>query len=474
MFTSALSSEYSAITPWEACQHYIKEKIGSDGFETWFRHTGLEIDESGAARIMVPDRFKADIMAANHTGIIGEALKENGIEYTHIKFVVDREWKYPEDNAGDCIIPIAAAANGLLPETPSTPFKAARRTPPRRSGLFHPDFTFDMFVVGDSNCIAYNAARTVARTPGAAGYYPLVVYGGPGLGKTHLLHAIGNFAYESGSASNVMYMMSDEFLSEFHSFLNEKKSTSFHQRFHDVDLLLIDDIQFFSGKSGTQEQFLQIFNHLLLKKKQIVLSSDRRPEEIPDMKEHIINRLKGGLSVDIQPPDLETRMAILRKKAAAAGQELPEESTRRIAECAKRSVRELEGMLNKLIAHNAMGISMEEAAKKLCREVPRNGSERVSIKMIMQLAAEACGVDTALLSAKSKKKEVSLPRSIAMYLCKKWTKQSTTTIGEAFGGRTHSTVIHAANKIESDLAEGTNIPLKTIISRIETQLHIIC
>ncbi|MCL2181917.1 MAG: chromosomal replication initiator protein DnaA [Chitinispirillia bacterium] len=476
MFTSALSSEYSAASPWEACQCYIREKIGPDSFETWFRRTGFELSDSGTARILVPDRFKADIMAANHTAIIGEALRECGIDYTHIKFVVDKVWKYPEEApAADAGPRIAAAEEAIRPAAATVkPDKRTVLPPAMKSGLFHPDFTFGSFVVGESNRMACGAAQAVAQTPGITGYYPLVVYGGPGLGKTHLLHAIGNAAYEAGAARNVMYMMSEEFLREFHAFLSEKKSISFHEKFKDVDLLLIDDIQFFSKKSGIQEQFLQIFNHLLLKKKQIVLSCDRRPEELPDMKEHIINRLKGGLSVDIRPPDLATRMAILQKKAEAAGQTLTEESARRIAGHAKRSVRELEGMLNKLIAHNGIGIGAEEAVSKLCDEAAADSPERVSIKLIMRLTAGAFGVDAAQLSAKTRKKEAALPRSIAMYLCKKWTKQSTITIGEAFGGRTHSTVIHSANKIEDDLAGGGDTGLRTVITQIETQLHNIC
>jgi len=473
MFTSALSSEYSALTPWEACQHYIRNKIGPDGFETWFRRTGFEIDDSGAVRILVPDRFKADIMTANHAAIIGEALTENGIKYTHIKFVVDNELKYPEVvPISDVLIPAAEASAPLQAAKTSVRQKPEAVSSPRtavKTGLFHPDFTFDSFVVGNSNRMAHNAAQAVAaQAPGLAGCNPLVVYGGSGLGKTHLLHAIGNAAYAGSTACSVMYMMSHEFLREFDTFLREKKSASFHQKFNNVDLLLIDDIQFFSGKGGVQEQFLQVFNHLLLKKKQIVLSCDRRPEEIPDMREHLINRLKGGLSVDILPPDLETRMEILRKKAEAAGQNLPEESRRRIAQHAKRSVRELEGMLNNLIAHNEIGIAPEEAAKKLCADTAHSNQERISIKLIMQLTAETCGVEAALLADKTKKKEAALPRSIAMYLAKKWTKNSTITIGKAFGGRTHSTVIHSANKIEIDLANDAG--LQTIISQIETQL----
>jgi len=463
------------VTPWDACQSYIKEKVRPDSFETWFRRTGLMVEESGRACILVPDQFQADIMAANHSGIIREALTESGIAYTHIKFVVDKEMfpdvapdlKPFDPNTDTAALPAAADAEPRAATVREVP-RAVKKCSP-----LNQDFTFDSFVVGESNCMAHNAARTVARTPGLTGYNPLVIYGGPGLGKTHLLHAIGNFARDAGTADNVLFMTSDEFLREFDTFLREKKSTSFQTKFKDADLLLIDDIQFFSRKPGIQEQFLQVFNHLALKKKQIVLSSDRRPEEIPDMMAHLINRFKGGLNTDIQPPDFETRMAILRKKAEALEGGVSDEVVRYIAEHITSSVRELEGTLYSSAFHAA---SLKEAgpalqsAQRFCGAAAQNSGERVSVRLIMQLTAEAYGTDLANLSAKSKKKEDVYHRDVAMYLCKTWTKQSTITIGEAFGGRTHSTVLHAANKIKKALAEANDAELQNVVARIENQL----
>jgi chromosomal replication initiator protein len=328
-------------------------------------------------------------------------------------------------------------------------------------------------VVGDGNRMAHAAALAVAEAPGKNRFNPLVVYGGTGLGKTHLLQAIGSFAQTEGTADNVLYMTSEEFLNQYIDFvINKKDSLSFHKKFNDVDLLLIDDIQFFSGKEGTQKEFFRIFSRLLNASKQIVLSSDRRPDTIPDMMEQILNRFKGGLNADIQPPDLETRMAILRKKALSDGLALPDEVVQYIAGHITSNVRELEGTLIKLIASSSFtdtDITLE-IARELCGDAISSREERLSVKFIKQTAAAVFGIGVNQLSAHTRKKEVALPRSVAMYLCKKWTKQSMRSIGLEFGGRDYSTVIHAAKKIESDLANDKETDLRAKVAEIENLL----
>jgi chromosomal replication initiator protein len=237
--------------------------------------------------------------------------------------------------------------------------------------------------------------------------------------------------------------------------INKKDSTSFYRKFNDVDLLLIDDIQFFSGKPGTQKEFFRIFNKLLLENKQIVLSSDRQPDKIPDMMEHIINRFLGGLITDIQPPNLETRMAILRKKAEIDGLHLPDEVVQFIAGHITSNVRELEGTLIKLIASSSFtgrDITLE-VAKELWGDAVSRQEERISVAFIQQKVAEAFGISPNQLTAHTRKRDVALPRSVAMYLCKKWTKQSLRSIGLDFGGRDYSTVIHSFKKIESEIQQ---------------------
>jgi chromosomal replication initiator protein len=435
--------------------------VGPDSFETWFRTTDLALDCAGNACIQVPYRFNADFMAENHAGIIREALAENGIIVSALTFeAVEKDWA----TAAEPVAAEIAEARGR--EVP-------RAVAAGNRARFHPHYTFDTFVVGDSNRMAHAAALAVAQAPGKTSFNPLIIYGGTGLGKTHILQAIGAYALAEGTADNIVYMTSDEFLNQYVDFVHKKKdSLSFHNKFKCVDTLLIDDIQFFSGKPGIQEQFLHIFNRLTLERKQVVLSSDRRPEEIPDMMERLINRFKGGLSADIQPPNLETRMAILRKKAESDGQNLTEEVVQYIAGHITSNVRELEGTLTRLIASSSFtdtGITLD-VARRLCGDALSSKEERLSVKLIMKVTADACGIGVNQLSAHTRKKEAALPRAVAMYLCKKWTKQSTITIGLEFGGRKHSTVLHAASKIEADLTDENQTELRATIAKIEELL----
>ena len=266
-------------------------------------------------------------------------------------------------------------------------------------------------------------------------------------------------------------MTSEEFSTQYISYVVHKKdSTSFYKKFSSVDLLLIDDIHFFSGKPGTQKEFGRIFNKLLMERKQIVLSSDRPPDKIPDMMEHIINRFMGGLIADIQPPNLETRIAIIRQKAEIDGLSLPDEVVQLIAGNITSNVRELEGTLIKLIASSSFtgkDITLD-VAKELCGDVISRKHERISIKRIQQKVADAFGVSSNQLTAHTRKRDVSFPRSVAMYFCKKLTSQSLRTIGLEFGGRDYSTVIHSCKKIESEL--GNDPELRKKVDTIETAI----
>ena len=340
-----------------------------------------------------------------------------------------------------------------------------------KKGQFHPNYTFDKYIVGDGNRMAHAAALAVAEAPGKTTFNPLVIYGGTGLGKTHLLQAIGHFAQTEGTADFVVYMTSEEFTTQYINYVVEKKdSTSFYKKFNDVDLLLIDDIHFLGGKPGTQKEFYRIFNRLLMERKQIILSSDRSPDKITDMMEHIINRFMGGLITDIQPPNLETRMAILRKKAETDGLSLPGEVIQYIAGHITSNVRELEGTLIKLIASSSFtgkDISID-VAKEICGDVISRKDQRVSVLFILQKVAEVFETSPNQLTAHTRKRDVTVPRSVAMYLCKKWTKQSLRTIGLEFGGRDYSTVIHACRKTESDMQ--TDPELKRKIESVEEKI----
>lgn len=456
MLMNDLSRAISTSSPWQECLQKIQKKTTPSTFETWFRTTDLLLSPEGNANILVPNQFFADFMEQHFSDIIRGVLTENSIDFQSLSFCpAEKDWKIVQPLAQT----ISEAQARRIPQSVA------------KKGQFHPNYTFDTYIVGDGNRMAHAAALAVAEAPGKTTFNPLVIYGGTGLGKTHLLQAIGHFAQTENTADCVMYMTSEEFTTQYINYVVEKKdSTSFYKKFNNVDLLLIDDIHFLGGKPGTQKEFYRIFNRLLLERKQIILSSDRPPEKITDMMEHIINRFMGGLITDIQPPDLETRMAILRKKAETDGLSLAGEVIQYIAGHITSNVRELEGILIKLIASSSFtgkDISID-IAKEICGDVISRKDQRISVVFIQQKVAEAFETTPNQLTAHTRKRDVALPRSVAMYLCKKWTKQSLRTIGLEFGGRDYSTVIHACKKIESDVQ--TDAELKRKVDLVEEQL----
>jgi chromosomal replication initiator protein len=456
MLKTNLSSEDSLNSPWQCCLEKILEKIGPASYETWFRTTDFSLTNDHAS-VLVPNQFFADFIEEHFSTLIREVLNETHVLFNKLSFIpTQKDWKIVE--------PLCEALRST--KTRAVPSLV------EPDQQFHPNYTFDRFIVGDSNRMAHAAGLAVAEAPGKTTFNPLVIYGGTGLGKTHLLQAIGHFAQTEGTCESVAYLTSEEFTTQYINYVVHKKdSTSFYKKFTAVDLLLIDDIHFFSGKPGTQKEFCRIFNKLLQERKQIVLSSDRPPDKIPDMMEHIINRFLGGLIADIQPPNLETRMAIIRQKAETDGLSLPMEVVEFIAANITSNVRELEGTLIKLIASSSFtgrDITLD-VAKELCGDVIARKNQRISIKLIQNRVAEAFGISPNQLSAHTRKRDVSFPRSIAMYLCKKLTNQSLRTIGLDFGGRDYSTVIHSLKKIENDL--GNDAELRKKIESIETGLR---
>jgi chromosomal replication initiator protein len=462
MLATALSTESAPLTPWQACQRYIEEKVPPSTFETWFRVTELVIRDDGCACIQVPNKFAADIIEANFHDLIKEALAACGVSFSALAF---------EQAVGS----ERALVEQLAEQAAETKSRQVPQIVSESTGRFNSDYTFDTFVEGDSNAMALTAARSVAEKPGNNKFNPLIIYGGTGLGKTHLLQAIGHYAQAECTVGHVVYITSEEFLNEYKQFLRDKKSSfSFYKKFMDTDLLLIDDIQFFSGKQETQEQFYLIFNKLLQENKQIVLSSDCLPENIPDLEARIIKRFQGGLNIDVMPPNLETRMAILRKKAESGGHALPDEVVQYIAEHTKSSnVRVLLGILIKYICSTTFhdtGFTLD-IAKELCGGAITGKEERLSMKRIMDTVADAYGIGVNQLSAHTRKKEAVLPRFVAMYLCRKWTQQTNLTIGLEFGNRNHATVISAVKKIEANLADEGQEELRAKVAEIEVRLR---
>ncbi len=439
MLTSPVSSSHSDTSLWQRCLGPIEETIGPASFETWFRTTELSFSPDGHPRIEVPNQFFADFIEEHFSDVIRKALQENGVGTEQLVFVASRrDWK------------------ALEPIAETVAESRAKAVPKKVDSVsqFHPSYVFERFVVGDSNRMAWAASLAVAEAPGKTSFNPLTIYGGTGLGKTHLLQAIGHYALTETTAEHVLYVTCQEFTNEYINYVkNKRDSTSFYRKFSKVELLLIDDIHFLSGKPGTQREFFRIFNRLLLENKQIVLSSDRPPDKIPDMMAHIINRFMGGLTTDIQPPNFETRMAIIRKKAETDGLSLPDEVAQYIAGHITSNVRELEGTLIKLIASasfTAKDITLD-VAREIFGDVISQKDRRLTNALIQKIVADYFSISANQLCAHTRKRDVVLPRSVAMYLCKKWTKQSLRTIGLDFGGRDYSTVIHACKKIETDL-----------------------
>jgi chromosomal replication initiator protein len=457
MLVNTLLQDCSISSPWQICLKRIHDKVGASNFETWFRATDLTVTADSIAKILVPNQFFADFIEEHFASLIKEILLEEQIQFSSLQFApVQKDWKIVQPLVEE----IAEAKEKKIPHKVEN------------NQNFHPNYTFDKFIVGDNNRMAHAASLAVAEAPGKTSFNPLIIYGGTGLGKTHLLQAIGHFAQTEVTAEKVIYLTSEEFTNQYINYVvNKKDSTSFYKKFSDVDLLLIDDIQFFSGKPGTQKEFFRIFNKLLLENKQIVLSSDRQPDKIPDMMDHIINRFMSGLTTDIQPPNLETRMAILRKKAETDGLFLPDSVVQFIAGHITSNIRELEGTLIKLIASASFtgrDITID-VAQELCGDAISKKDERLSVKLIQEKVAETFGISANQLSAHTRKKEVALPRSVAMYLCKKWTRQSLRSIGLDFGGRDYSTVIHSFKKIETDIT--TDAELAEKITGIEKILE---
>ena len=362
----------------------------------------------------------------------------------------------------------SAAQQELFP-TPAPPPKPGRAVA-RRSALL-PKYTFDNFVVGASNQFAHAASKAVANQPGDH-YNPLFIYGGVGLGKTHLVNAIGHQVLDDNEESRVVYLSSDSFMNELIAALRRDRMDEFKGRFRRIDMLIVDDVQFLAGRERTQEEFFHTFNSLYESHHQIVLTSDKFPKEIPDLEERLRNRFEWGLIADIQPPDIETRVAILEKKAEMEGIELPQEVAIFLATNIDSNVRELEGSLTRLGAFaslNKCSITVDFAREVLQSVLRDRGDRAVTIESIQKAVCDFFRIRPNDLRSKKRTRTVALPRQIAMYLCRLHTHASFPVIGERFGGRDHSTVIHAAQVIERRLRE--DAAFRATVERLERLLE---
>jgi chromosomal replication initiator protein len=433
----------SATAAWEACLELVRQRLNPLSFRTWFEPllaTGLDGD---LLTVEVPSTYFYEWLEEHYFGLIQDSLKEVLGKDARLQYAV----RVPSNLVAaqpESFVPAAVAAQHNGPA-------AGYSRPPIENNL-NPKFTFEHFIRGDGNQFARAAALNVAKNPGSTAFNPLFLYGGVGLGKTHLLQAVGNAILESRPEKRVFYISSERFTVDFVEAIEKNRTIDFSAFYRNVDVLLVDDIQFLSGKERTQDTFFHIFNSLFQLRKQIVLSSDRPPKDLIGVDERLISRFQCGLSVDIQPPDLETRIAILRKRALDDRVEIPPDVIEFVAANVKSNIRELEGCYIGIIARHTL--EQRPIDLRLAETVLGNvvSHERilVTIERIQKIVAEYFRIPESALRAKTRKREIVIPRMLAMYLAKQYTHSSLKTIGFHFGGRDHSTIIHACRSIEEE------------------------
>ena len=418
---------------WQAALSNIQRQLVHHSFATWFRPLTLGTATGNRLQILLPNRFFKEWFEEHYLELLRSALEDLLFTRVEIELVVPNEGAPPPP-----------------PPQQPPPKRTARRS--TSSNSLNAKYTFDSFVAGAGNQLAHAASLAVAEQISKV-YNPFFVYGGVGLGKTHLLHAIGHHVLERVSLVRVSYVSSEKFTNDLINAIRFDATTEFRNRYRSVDVLLIDDIQFIAGKERTQEEFFHTFNDLYNSSKQIVLTSDSIPKEIPGLEERLRSRFEWGLIADIQPPDLETKAAILRKKAQAEGVQIPDEVSLFIATNVKSNVRELEGYLVRIVAYASL--TNQAITLDLAREVLKelvNGDRTITIPRILEVVGDFYRIKEKELLSKSRHKSIVLPRQIAMYLCRTHTNASLPDIGSEFGGKDHSTVIHACTKIRELMA----------------------
>jgi chromosomal replication initiator protein len=422
-------------------------KLSAEGFQNWLANTSFRRLEGRVLYVAVPNEATRAWMREEYADLVSSAI---------------RSLSLPVEST---IYELGAADSGSAPEKSN-------------GGMFmqfpqaslNPRLTFENFVVGSCNQFAHAAAKAVAGSPSKS-YNPLYIYGGVGMGKTHLMHAIGRALMDNFAGMRIVYTSSERFMNELIQCISLQRMPQFHEHYRRADILLVDDIQTIGGKERTQEEFFHTFNELYDHQKQIVISSDSSPKHIPGLVERLRSRFEWGLMVDMQPPDLETKMAILDRKAEADGIKLPEDVRIFIATKTKSNVRELEGSLVKLIAYSSVsGVPINLAMAQHClKHLAYPQEKKITIETIQKAVAEHCGMQTSQLKLKSNTKRITEPRQLAMYLVKELTGASLPEIGRAFGGKHHTTVLHSIQKIEK--LRQTDPDLNRTIHKLIDSIH---
>lgn len=440
---------------WQQVLSVIQTKLSKPSFDTWFKSTKASFQSEHVVIVTAPTTFAAEWLESRYIKLVTNTLSE------YVGRTVDVRFAIEEQRMVDLPPPPLQSAAVMPVQTDETAIN-----------VLNPKYTFDTFVIGAGNRFAHAASLAVAEAPAKA-YNPFFLYGGVGLGKTHLMHAIGHYILEHNPHMKVAYLSSEKFTNEFINAIRDNRGESFRNKYRNIDVLLIDDIQFLAGKEGTQEEFFHTFNALHEEHKQIVISSDRPPKEIPTLEERLRSRFEWGLRTDIQPPDLETRIAILRKKAKAENMDIPIEAMMYIANMIDSNIRELEGALIRVVAYSSLtnqDISTHMAAEALKDILPSGRNRIITIQDIQQRVGEYYGLKLEDFKARKRTRTIAFPRQVAMYLARELTEFSLPKIGDAFGGRDHTTVLHAHDKVTKQLQNDPELhkALQSLIERIKS------
>ena len=442
---------------WQTCSAQLELELTPQQFSAWIKPL-IPLDyEAGKLRVAAPNRFKLDWVKSQFASRITALACQYWDQPTEVQFVLDPRLSAPKKPAAT-VAPVpdenggAPANNARMADpAPSVPEMPASAAPRREQSRINTDLTFESFVTGKANQLARAAAIQVANNPGVS-YNPLFFYGGVGLGKTHLIHAIGNQVMADQPGARIRYIHAEQYVRDVVTAYQRKGFDDFKHYYHSLDMLLIDDIQFFGGKSRTQEEFFYAFEALIAAKKQIIITSDTYPKEITGMDDRLISRFDSGLTVAIEPPELEMRVAILLKKAKSEGVTLSDDVAFFVAKHLRSNVRELEGALRKILAYSRFhgkDISID-IVKEALKDLLSVQNRQISVENIQKTVADFFNIKVADMYSKRRPANIARPRQIAMYLAKELTQKSLPEIGELFGGRDHTTVLHAVRKIAMD------------------------
>ncbi len=453
--------DVTAQSVWTNCLAFIKDNIQPQAYKTWFEPIVAVKLSDNALSIQVPSKFFYEWLEEHYVKILKVALTKQLGESAKLVYVIKMENTYgnkqpftekiPSTNRGalksqDVDVPL----NNKNPEL-KNPFVIPGIRNVKIESQLNPNYSFENFLEGDSNRLARNAGLAVANKPGGTSFNPLLIFGGVGLGKTHLAHAIGVDIKDKYPEKTVLYISAEKFTQQYIDSVKKNNRTDFIHFYQIIDVLIIDDVQFLSGKSGTQDVFFHIFNHLHQNGKQVVLTSDKAPVDMQDIEQRLLSRFKWGLSAELQSPDFETRVSILKNKLYRDGVEMPDEIVEYVAKHIKTNVRELEGAIISLIAQSSFNKKeiTVNLAKEIVEKFVKNTKREVSIDYIQKVVSDYFQMDVSTLQSKTRKRHIVQARQLAMFFAKKYTKASLASIGSQIGKRDHATVLHACKTVDN-------------------------